>query len=394
MKSKYTPDPETGLLTEEYVDVYGIPFSVIPYTGRKKSDPPPDDRPKNHVKAIVERAAWEMRFPVVEGYAFALVKNLIRCEIDAMEGLQIEPNQEPTATFVCAAVGYQVGPVSKSSAQFGFQEQNRSDYYAQTHLQTIQFEIARMIVRDLEQGVGGSDERERRVLQLKSRHQLFPQVYRFVQAYTTRKVDFRGLQGQSRCELGLQKYVERIVERIRDSIVPDDSAGELPLLPLLNRYQPIGTTADVNFKTTRPVHATVHSHIDHVVLDTETWESTVAFRLEQCVSQGMVRFYARNDGLGLVIPYEYMGVAHNYGPDFLVRLNLEAVDFTLLLEVKGYEDDKTKAKHGAAKRWVAAVNNWGKLGQWDFHVCRAPEMLEREIAHLCKVAREQGRGIA
>jgi type III restriction enzyme len=384
----YTPDPETGLLTEEYVDVYGIPFSVIPYKGRKRNGPPPEDRPKNHVKADPARAAWEMRFPVVEGYAFALVKNQIRCDIDAMEGLQIEPNQEPTATFVRAAVGYQVGPVSKSSAQFGFEEQNRANYYAQTHLQTIQFEIARMIVRDLEQGVGGADDRERRVLQLKSRHQLFPQVYRFVQAYTARKVDFKGLSGQDRCELGLQKYVERIVERIRDGIVPDDSAGEPPLLPLLNRYQPIGTTADVNFKTTRPVHATVHSHIDHVVLDTDSWEASVAFRLELCVNQGTVRCYARNDGLGLVIPYEYMGIAHNFGPDFLVRLNLEAFDLTLLLEVKGYEDDKTKAKHGAAKRWVAAVNNWGKLGRWAFHVCRDPTMLEREIAYLCKVAGE------
>lgn len=67
-------------------------------------------------------------------------------------------------------------------------------------------------------------------------------------------------------------------------------------------------------------------------------------------------------------------------------MNLEAFELTLLLEVKGYEDDKTTAKHGAAKRWVAAVNNWGKLGRWAFHVCRDPTMLEREIAYLCKVA--------
>ena len=33
-RMNYTPDPETGLLTEEYVDVYGIPFSVIPFRGR------------------------------------------------------------------------------------------------------------------------------------------------------------------------------------------------------------------------------------------------------------------------------------------------------------------------------------------------------------------------
>ncbi len=29
----YKPDPATGLLGEEYVDVYGIPFSVIPFKG-------------------------------------------------------------------------------------------------------------------------------------------------------------------------------------------------------------------------------------------------------------------------------------------------------------------------------------------------------------------------
>jgi hypothetical protein len=29
-----------------------------------------------------------------------------------------------------------------------------------------------------------------------------------------------------------------------------------------------------------------------------------------------------------------------------------------------------KAKHAAAKRWLSAVNNRGKLGQWCFHVCQ------------------------
>jgi type III restriction enzyme len=121
-----------------------------------------------------------------------------------------------------------------------------------------------------------------------------------------------------------------------------------------------------------------------VVLDTAAWEASVAFRLENCAQEGSVRFYARNDQMGLVIPYEYMGVAHNYEPDFLVRLNLPGTDLTLVLEVKGHEDDQTKAKHGAAKRWVMAVNNWGKLGRWRFHVCRDPAILEREIAYLVR----------
>ena len=91
------------------------------------------------------------------------------------------------------------------------------------------------------------------------------------------------------------------------------------------------------------------------------------------------QFYARNDHLGLLIPYEYMGIDHAYEPDFLVRL---ANDVTVVLEIKGFEDDQTKAKHTAAKRWVAAVNNWGQLGRWAFHVCRNPQLLDKEMAFL------------
>jgi type III restriction enzyme len=44
--------------------------------------------------------------------------------------------------------------------------------------------------------------------------------------------------GTHRCELGLEKYVKRMVERLRDGIVPDESEGEPPLMPILNRYKP------------------------------------------------------------------------------------------------------------------------------------------------------------
>jgi len=114
------------------------------------------------------------------------------------------------------------------------------------------------------------------------------------------------------------------------------------------------------------------------VSDTVTWEQSAAFRLEQ---SDKVKFYARNDHLGLTIPYEYQGVDHAYTPDFLVRL---LHDLTVVLEIKGYEDDETKAKHNAAQRWISAVNNWGQLGRWVFHVCRDPQLLGKELAWLQK----------
>jgi type III restriction enzyme len=53
-----------------------------------------------------------------------------------------------------------------------------------------------------------------------------------------------------------------------------------------------------------------------------------------------------------------------------------------VIEIKGMLTEEDKAKHEAARRWVTAVNNWGKLGRWAFHVCRDPQMLERELSFL------------
>jgi type III restriction enzyme len=92
--------------------------------------------------------------------------------------------------------------------------------------------------------------------------------------------------------------------------------------------------------------------------------------------------------MGLTIPYEYMGIDHAYEPDFLVRLSNSV---TVVLEIKGFEDDQTKAKHTAANRWVEAVNNWGQLGRWAFHVCRNPQLLDKEVEFLSRSSTATGQ---
>jgi type III restriction enzyme len=113
------------------------------------------------------------------------------------------------------------------------------------------------------------------------------------------------------------------------------------------------------------ISPTVKSHINAVVWDS-TWEPEAAKMLDE---SDVVKCYARNDHLGLAIKYEYMGIDHDYEPDFIVRL---ANDLNLLLEIKGFDvhdKEKTSAKHNAARRWVTAVNNQGEFGRWDFLVC-------------------------
>ena len=362
----YTPDPETGLLTEEYVDVYGIPFSVIPYKGRPKDKRTPEDRPKHRVVSMDERSDLELRFPNVEGYSFALQRDLIRADVSAMERLSIDPFRDPTALFIKAQVGYEVGRPSL----FGpgdFEEQSRDEFYESTHIQTIKFRIARRIVDVLTRFAPDVDPEDSGISEIRaSRHLLFPQVFKLVDEFVATKVDFNGVH---ECELGMERYMKRATDRLTYAIEPNVAEGEPPLIPIVNRYKPVGSTAEVDFKTVAAVHSTTKSHLNQVVLDTKTWESAAAFRLEE---SPVVKSYAKNDRLGLHIGYEYDGVSRYYEPDFLVRLTN---DVNLVLEIKGYQSDEDSAKHEAAHRWVRALNNWGRMGQWQFEVCHEPQML-------------------
>ena len=377
----YTPDPETGHLTPEYADVYGIPFSVIPFKGRKTKKREEGDKPVNHVRAMEERKQYEIRFPIVERYSFTLDKKDIEADIESMDKLWLEPEYTPTAVFVEAAAGYQVGNIS-TLRPGNFIKQTRDQYYLQTHLQTIKFEIAKQIVFKL---VGdrqtAPDPESNPELRLISRHKLFPQVFRYVDKYIETKVDFRDCHP---CELGHQRYVMSIVDRLMTAIRPDKTQGEVSLTPILNRYKPIGSSADVNFMTKRPCQGTHRSQVNLVVLDTNTWERSACFYLE---ASDVVKYYVRNDHLGLSIPYQHQGVPHNYEPDFIVRLN----DGTnVLLETKGYKRQLESLKSEAARRWVAAVNNWNRerlgdaeqQGRWVFYMCEDPQLLDSELNQL------------
>ncbi len=83
-----------------------------------------------------------------------------------------------------------------------------------------------------------------------------------------------------------------------------------------------------------------------------------------------------------------LGISNHYEPDFLVKL---ADDVTLVLEIKRMVTDQDNTKHEAAKRGIAAVNNWGQLERWGFHVNRDPQMLGVELRHLAREASITGQ---
>jgi hypothetical protein len=56
-------------------------------------------------------------------------------------------------------------------------------------------------------------------------------VLAIVEDYAARRIQWNGCARQ---ELALEVYLRKVVERLTDAIEPDDTAGEPPLLPVIN----------------------------------------------------------------------------------------------------------------------------------------------------------------
>ena len=67
--------------------------------------------------------------------------------------------------------------------------------------------------------------------------------------------------------------------------------GEVPILPRIERYRPVGSSSEVMFRTVREYYGTAKSHVSHVVTDSR-WEHSVAYQLERNPN---IIAYVKND---------------------------------------------------------------------------------------------------
>lgn len=135
---------------------------------------------------------------------------------------------------------------------------------------------------------------------------------------------------------------------------------------VFDELQPIGSTFRMrSWLTTKPCQATVRSQISHVVYDS-AWEKVVA---DLCEKVPQVVAWAKNDHLDFVIRYLWRGSSRNFVPDYLIRLDNGK---TLVLEVKGVDDERNRIKRAAMAVWIKTVNEQGGFGQWCFDVVFEP----------------------
>ena len=198
---------------------------------------------------------------------------------------------------------------------------------------------------------------------------LFPQLVKMCKEWLESEITFTADTNMG--HLMIAEFRHEVAERAFHAIVRQLDNEKQVLLPILRRFDPVGSTDDVEFLTRKPLIDTVKSHVNKVVLDGvkgNTWEEAMAGTLERNKD---VAAFVKNDHLDFWIPYVHQGKTLSYVPDFLVRLNQREGDVvrTLIVEVSGTMKSAgpTKAKADTARlQWCRSVNNAGNYGRWGY----------------------------
>ncbi len=338
----YEIDPATGLFPVEYADVLGVPFTFA-QQGKKVAPKPP---PKvTRVRAIEERAALEIRFPNVVGYRVVFPRKPLRPTFTHDSEMPLNTDDIPVRTEIEPLIG----------EGFTIDLRRNAD---QLREKAVIFDVAGLLLRTYFIDEDGALEVWR-----------YPELVRITERWFKECLKCSG--GTLPQFLKWRSLAIRAVEKIYRSLAPslsgppDGSDGAL--LPILNAYNPEGTTKYVDFPTTKTTLFATRPdrcHLNYVVYDRD-WEVGLAERLE---GMDEVFAYVKNHNISFEVPYDFTGETLSYRPDYIARVEDGRPEpLNLVIEVKGQRDEKDKAKAETMRNlWVPAVNNAKRFGRWGF----------------------------
>ena len=345
---------DAGLFDIEYADVLGVPFD---FTGRPVVAPPQAPRETVQVKAVTpERDACEIRFPRVSGYRVELPEERLAATFDGNATLELTPEL--------------VGPsVTHNEGIVGLGIDLRLEHLEDLRTTSVVFQLTKRL---LETKWRDPDD--------DPKLHLFGQLKQITRHWLDNHLVCK--DGTYPAQLLYQSLADTACERITAGIVVRH-LGERPVRAVLDPYNPVGTTLDVNFTTskrTRWETAANRCHLNWAVCDSD-WEAHFCRIAE---AHPRVRAYVKNQSLGFGVPYRFQAESRTYIPDFIVLVDDGHGDDNLLqlvVEIKGYRREDAKEKHNTMRSyWVPGVNALRCYGRWDFAEFRDVFTMESDFA--------------
>ena len=339
---------EQGLFKPEYVNVFGVPLSIFQDVGDGGEAPPPP-KPSTAVEALPERNRYEIRWPNVLRID-VVVRPVLAVDWDKVECFTLDPANTPISAEIAPALG---GATDWNKIHVIDLELLPEEF----RLQRLTFKAARKAYDEMRQRFTGS--REYLVFQLIKLVETFFESDKI-------KVPTLFHQEPLRKRILVALNMDTLVQHLLRFVIPQNQER---IEPVFDEENPIGSTAYMRtWYTTKVCHPTQRSQISHMVADS-AWEQYAANLFEK---SGKIAAYAKNDHLGFQIYYLWNGVRRRFIPDFLVRL---ANGKTLVLEIKGQDDEQNRAKRSALDVWVKGVNTKGGFGLWCWDVAFEPAQI-------------------
>ncbi len=367
-RTSYDVNEETGLFEPEYVNVFGVPFTFLPHEGEGVGSeggiPPPPPTPKTRIHVEEDKREFEISWPNVLRINHTYTPKL-NIDLENVQELQLNPEDTPLKAELAQIIEGKPD-ITKKLKIIDLSNSQVEKLLTSLRKQRLIFETARDVFDQMQPSWPGSKE------------YLIAQLIRIVEKFLNS--DKLVIQSESYREdlkkrllilLNLNKIVQHLFSAIR-------AENTEKLAPIFDKEMPIKSTGKmVTWYTSKPCELTNKSHISHVVYDS-TWEASESYELE---NNDFVVSWAKNDHLGFVISYLYKGVVHSFYPDFLIKLNNGK---TLVLEVKGVDNEMNRTKRSALKEWINAINSDGRFGKWESDVSFMPsdikDILKRHLA--------------
>ena len=344
-----------GRFNTEYADILGIPFDFTAKPVVAKPKPP---KPTIRVHAVrPDRDELEISFPRVEGYRVELPEERLSAVFSPDSTLELTPNL--------------VGPsITRNQGIIGEGVNLTLDHLEDMRSSTVLFNLARHLMYHQYRDPGEEPKLH-----------LFGQLKRICRQWIDAG-HLRCTGGTYPAQLMYREMADMACEKIKAAISAT-LVGDRPIKAILDAYNPTGSTAFVNFTTSKELRWQTDArkcHVNWVICDS-TWEAEFARVAE---SHPKVITYVKNQNLGFEVPYVMGGARKRYIPDFIVQIDDgREAPLNLIIEVKGYRGEDAKVKAETMRTyWVPGVNNLKKYGRWAFTEFTAVHEMDDEFSKL------------
>ncbi|WP_370089410.1 BPTD_3080 family restriction endonuclease [Ekhidna sp.] len=332
---------ENDMLSPEYVNIFGVPFSFIPHEGGGTAPRPP--KPVYKIEPSPDKEDHRIVFPNILRVDTIYQSRLV-LDYNQIKQISIDPSDTITQVDLGGVIENNVTPAALTDVALG-------NYGERFRLQSVIFHVATKIFNLEKPNWKGN--------QYDFLAQLFKLTEEFIRSdkiVITSKV-FNDDPTKRSILITLNLY--RIIQHFWVAIKDQNAAV---LSPVFDKEKPVRSTSDMpTWYTSKPNEWHKRSHVSHTVFDS-TWEANNAKILDTHPS---VKSFIKNDHLGFVIKYQFKGVIRNYYPDYIIQMTN---DEYLVLEVKGQDNDENRAKRDFLNLWVKAVNQNGQYGKWNWAV--------------------------